>query len=80
MHFIVGHWLGELLLLVWNNWAPFGVPLFQRVSEVSIVSGASGGHGTASCCGCSQLHNRAPCAAIDLAVAHQYLFLAALTE
>jgi len=73
MHFIVGHWPGELLPPVWNN-------LFQRISEFPIGSGPGGGCSAASCWGCSKLHISACCAAVDLAVAHQCQFLAALTE
>jgi len=29
MHFKVGHWLGELLLPVWNDWAPVGALVFR---------------------------------------------------
>jgi len=29
MHFRVGHWPGELLPLVWNNWAPMGALVFR---------------------------------------------------
>jgi len=80
MHFIVGHWPGELLLLVWNNWAPFGVPLFQSVSEFSIGSGAGGGLWAGGGCICSQFLSKVCCAAMDLADACQYWFLVALID
>jgi len=80
MHFKVGHWPGELLPLVWNNWAPFMVPWSQRVSEVSRKFGAGGRSGVIGCCGCSQLCNSDLCAVIDLADALQCQFHAALTD
>jgi len=45
-----------------------GVPLFQKISEVSIGSGTGGGLGVVVV---SQLHSRAHCAAMDLADACQ---------
>jgi len=57
-----------------------GVPMVQSVSEVSIGSGAGGGHGAGGCCGCSQFLNRVLCATMDLADSHWYWFLVALMD
>jgi len=66
-HFKVGHWLGELLPPVWNDWAPLVVPWSQRVSESSPILGAGSGLGMLCDWGCSQLRRRVLCAATDLA-------------
>jgi len=79
MHFKVGHWLGELPPPVWNDWAPVGT-LISKVSCIPHGSGSGGGHGAASCWGCSQLHSKVHCAAVDRAVALLCWSLATLTE
>jgi len=66
------HWCGMTGLL--------RVSWFQRVSEFPMGSGSGGGHGAASCWGCSQLCSRVNCAMVDHAVALLCRFLAALTE
>jgi len=66
-HFKVSHWLGELLLPVWNDWAPLAVPWSQRFSESSPILGAGGGPGTFCDGGSNQFHSRALCAATTLA-------------
>jgi len=79
MHFKVGPWLGSFCHqcgttgLLW-------VPWFQRWFVFSVGSGSGGGHGAASCWGCSQLHSKVHCAAVDHAVALLCWSLATLTE